>query len=583
MSPDLHFWSDSSDVGWGDHLDCQVASGLWDSHQAELSNARELLAVKLGLHQFQSSLQGHTMAVFCDNTTAVAYLRKEGGTRSPLLNTLAQAILCWSESLSIRLAPQFLPGSNNVLADALSRPHQLPHSEWSLNLTVFQSLSRLWPVQIDLFATSDNHRCSIYFSPFRDPMSAGTDAFFQSWDGLQAYAFPPVAIIPRVLAKLRASTGTELTLVAPHRAQRPWFSDLLQLLLAPPVILPARQDLLRLPRSRHLYPDLRRLRLHAWRLQRFTRAAGFSSAVAEQSSLARRPSSRAVYQVRWSIYRSWCHDHGHCLSRPTLAKVADFLYWLRYTRGLSVSSLRGYRSVLSAVFRFHLPSLSSDPVIRDLLRSFRLSSAERVLRPPAWDLSKVLTYLVSPAFEPLSQASFRALTLKTLFLLALATAKRVGELQALSSIVTFVGEDACLSYIPQFVAKSGVARTFHPSLLLGEVLSRLLCLLVAIAFSCRLGAILAPCLRTQCRSFCERLFLPRRQLDLRLDPSGLMKSAACPHLSRSTVTGRCPLSLSQPLGPPVRCFLLFIFATSNTNMMACFLLVLSWLRVSRIG
>ena len=119
-----------------------------------------------------------------------------------------------------------------------------------------------------------------------------------------------------------------------------------------------------------------------------------------------------------------------------------------------MSSLRGYRSALSAVFCFHLPSLSSDPVIRNLLRSFRLSSAERVMRPPAWDLSKVLTYLVSPAFEPLSQASFRALTMRTLFLLALATAKRVGELQALSSVVTFVAGDACLSYIPQFVAKS---------------------------------------------------------------------------------------------------------------------------------
>ena len=119
-----------------------------------------------------------------------------------------------------------------------------------------------------------------------------------------------------------------------------------------------------------------------------------------------------------------------------------------------MSSLRGYRSALSVVFCFHLPSLSSDPVIRNLLRSFRLSSAERVMRPPAWDLSKVLTYLVSPAFEPLSQASFRALTMKTLFLLALATAKRVGELQALSSVVTFVAGDACLSYIPQFVAKS---------------------------------------------------------------------------------------------------------------------------------
>ena len=221
VSPDLHFWSDASEVGWGAHLDCQVASGLWDPQQTAWSiNARELLAVQLGLFQFRSALRGRTVAVFCVNTTALTYLRKEGGTRSPLLNTLAQEILRWTESLSIRLAPQFLPGSDNVLADALSRPHQLPHTEWSLNMTVFLSLRRLWPVQIVLFATSANHRCSIYFSPFRDPRSAGTDAFLQSWDGLQAYAFPTVAVIPRVFAKLRASKGTELTLVTPHWAQR---------------------------------------------------------------------------------------------------------------------------------------------------------------------------------------------------------------------------------------------------------------------------------------------------------------------------------------------------------------------------
>ena len=167
VSPSLDFWSDASDVGWGAHLGSHVASGLWDLDQASLSiNARELLAIQHGLLHFQLSLRGLTVAVFCDIITAVAYLRKEGGTRSPLLNSIAQEILRWSESLAIRLAPQFIPGSNNVLADALSRPHQLPHSEWSLNMTVFRSLCRLWPVQIDLFATSANHRCSIYFSPY---------------------------------------------------------------------------------------------------------------------------------------------------------------------------------------------------------------------------------------------------------------------------------------------------------------------------------------------------------------------------------------------------------------------------------
>ena len=249
-------------------------------------------------------------------------------------------------------------------------------------------------------------------------------------------------------------------------------------------------------------------------LQRFTRAAGFSSAVAEQSSLAHRPSSRSVYQVRWSIYRAWCHDNGHSVSRPTLAKVADFLYWLRYTRGLSVSSLRGYRSVLSAVFRFHLPSMSSDPVIRDLLRSFRLSSAERVLRPPAWDLSKVLTYLVSPAFEPLSQASFRALTLKTLFLLALATAKRVGERQALSSIVTFVAGDACLSYIPQFVTKSESLTRSIPRSFLVKSLADFAAGLDVDLLLCPMRALCLYLLRARSLSPCRhRLFVsPRRHI-----------------------------------------------------------------------
>ena len=201
------------------------------------------------------------------SVTAVPYLRKVGwSTRFPALNTIAQGILCWAESLRIRLAPQFIPGICNVLADSLSHPHQLPSSKWSFNMDVFRSLRRRWPVMIDLCATSDNHRCSIYFSPYRDPLSAGTDALLQSWDGLLAYAFPPWSILPQVLAKLKVSHWTLLTLIAQYWPQCPWFVDLLQLSAAPPVTLSARPDLLFLPRSRRRYPGPHRLALHAWRL-----------------------------------------------------------------------------------------------------------------------------------------------------------------------------------------------------------------------------------------------------------------------------------------------------------------------------
>ena len=66
----------------------------------------------------------------------------------------------------------------------------------------------------------------------------------------------------------------------------------------------------------------------------------------------------------------------------------------------------------------------------------------------------VLHHLVGAPFKPLDQSSFRLLTQKTLFLVALATAKRVGELQVLSTQVNFQGNDMVLSYLLDFVAKT---------------------------------------------------------------------------------------------------------------------------------
>ena len=192
-------------------------------------------------------------------------------------------------------------------------------------------------------------------------------------------------------------------------------------------------------------------------IQRFTRARGFSKRVAQQVSLARRPSSRAGYQAKWLVFRRWCRSEGHSVSRPSLSKIADFLFWLRRSRRLSVSAVMGYRSMLSAVFKSILPEISTSPTLHDLLRSFQVEAPVREVRPPSWDLPTVLNFLRSSPFEPLSSASLRDLTRKTLFLIALATAKRVGELQALSRLVSFSSSAAGLSYVPEFVAKTETA------------------------------------------------------------------------------------------------------------------------------
>ena len=229
-------------------------------------NQRELLAIFYALQHFLPLVRNTSVAVFADNTTALAYLKNQGGTRSAVLNQTAQDLLRWAELHSVSLLPQFIMGHNNVLADALSRPNQVLGLEWTLKLPVFHQLRKRWPVSIDLLATSLNHRCIPYFSPFHDPNSIRTDALLQPWNGWQAYAFPPYALIPAVLKKLRSSSGVLLTIIAPYWPQRPWFPELLDLVVDGPVALPLDKDLLSQPHfhRQHLGPS--RLALYAWRL-----------------------------------------------------------------------------------------------------------------------------------------------------------------------------------------------------------------------------------------------------------------------------------------------------------------------------
>ena len=58
------------------------------------------------------------------------------------------------------------------------------------------------------------------------------------------------------------------------------------------------------------------------------------------------------------------------MSRPSVVKVADFLLYLRQSLSLSYSSIASHRSLLSGVFRFVVPELSSHFVFHDLFRFF---------------------------------------------------------------------------------------------------------------------------------------------------------------------------------------------------------------------
>ena len=144
------------------------------------------------------------------------------------------------------------------------------------------------------------------------------------------------------------------------------------------------------------------LRLTAWRLRRFAGQAGFSVTVAGQLAPCRRKSTRLNYQARCGKFRQQCWVFHRRSSEPTIPKVAEFLTFLFRTEKAAVSIIKGYRALLSSVFKFCLLEISSSSVLKDLVRSFEISAPRPLHHTPPWDLDKVLEYLSGPPFEPLA-------------------------------------------------------------------------------------------------------------------------------------------------------------------------------------
>ena len=457
-APDLHLYSDASSSGWGAHLLDQNVSGVWSAQEKLLHiNLLEMKALFLALQAFQEDVAGHHVTAMCDNSTVVAYVNKQGGTVSRSLCLLTSRLLRWTESFDVHLEARYLPGESNVLADVLSRRGQVVGTEWSLHPQVARALLRTWGnPSIDLFATCLNAKLPLYCSLVPDPQAVFEDAFRHPWDDLDLYAFPPFALVGRVIARVQQSSRVAMTLVAPLWPEKEWFADLLLLLTQPPLVLPCWDRLLRQPHCNLFHQGTHALNLHAWRLSSdTTESRAFREGLLELSGVLRESSSR-LYQSRWKIFCGWCRGRSVAPVNASVPVVVDFLIHLRQDKGLSVSAVKGYCSALNSVLALKGRDLAASREITTLLRSFARSVNPVELRPPAWDVSLVLQSLTGAPYEPLRTCKERFLAQKTLFLLALASAKRIGELHALSYRVSHTRDwgEVSFAFVTGFVAKT---------------------------------------------------------------------------------------------------------------------------------
>ena len=191
-------------------------------------------------------------------------------------------------------------------------------------------------------------------------------------------------------------------------------------------------------------------------LKRHFRKSGFSGRAAGVLSGCLRSSTSRLYQSRWQIFCGWCRERGVAPVNATVPVVVDFLIHLRHDKGLSVSAVKGYSSALNSFLALKGRDLVSSREIKMILRSFSRSVNPVELRPPAWDVSLVLQSLTGAPYEPLRTCEERFLAQKTFFLLALASAKRIVELRALSYGVSHSKDwgEVSFSFVPGFVAKT---------------------------------------------------------------------------------------------------------------------------------
>ena len=255
------------------------------------------------------SLQQDSVGSYRQHNSGCLY-QQRGGMKSGSLCALLWRILSWCTRQQVTLRARHIPGRLNVIADKLSRLGQTIQTEWSLHPEVFQAVCSRWhQPQVDLFATRFNNKLPQFVSPVPDPQAWAVDALSLFWEDLDPYAFPPAAILGKVVEKLQDYPCNRIILIAPGWPNMPWFWDLVAMSSQIPLCLPSIPNPVSQPFNQVLHRNLSNLNLHAIKEQ------GFSEAVATLIEAPQRRSTRSVYEAKWTIFTGGLQgttSESHC-------------------------------------------------------------------------------------------------------------------------------------------------------------------------------------------------------------------------------------------------------------------------------
>ncbi len=186
-------------------------------------------------------------------------------------------------------------------------------------------------------------------------------------------------------------------------------------------------------------------------------AKGVSASAARTICAGKRQSMRDKYGAKWRNFCGWCAEYGSDPLHPTPQQIIEYLKHLSDVP-LSHNTIMTHVSALSScTYGTEEVQVGIHPLVSAWVRGHKICHPPVKLRLPPWDLPSILVPLGEDRFEPLHQVDMEHLTYKTLFLVALASARRISELHALSVQPPFLIENPLsfnLAVNPAFIPKT---------------------------------------------------------------------------------------------------------------------------------
>jgi hypothetical protein len=141
---DLEVQTDASNLGFGIWFQGFLHQGLWDSTTVGLHiNVLETTALWHFLAFILPKLSKPRNILWrINNTTALAYIKKEGGMCSPQVLAEAEKALVLAHQMSVCILLVYILTEENILADAASCFQEIP--DWRLHPFVFQAIAARW-------------------------------------------------------------------------------------------------------------------------------------------------------------------------------------------------------------------------------------------------------------------------------------------------------------------------------------------------------------------------------------------------------------------------------------------------------